>query len=128
MVITALQLGLLFARLTPEQKLNIRRLYAINWSNGSMCGRHIHSKKYRSRQRQTLVGQDRLNAKSRTLSQSKSVLLNQALGIAPYQSSSEELMCLGCLMNVSSTEEFRMRKGWDTYSQYVVPLPLNHIH
>ena len=57
MVLIALQLGLLFARLTLEKELNTRALFTTIWPDCSVCGRHLRSKGFRPRQMKTLVGQ-----------------------------------------------------------------------
>lgn len=57
MVFIALQLGLLFARLTLEKELYTRAQFPTIWPDCSVCGRHIRSKGFRPRQMKTLVGQ-----------------------------------------------------------------------
>lgn len=57
MVFIALQLGLMFARLTIEKELKTRAQFPTMWPDCSVCGRPIRSKGFRSRQMKTLVGQ-----------------------------------------------------------------------
>jgi hypothetical protein len=101
----ALQLGLWFARKTLETELSERASAATIWPECPHCKRRMRSKGFRPRQMKTLIGliqwQRRVGeCPNRTCKVSLSVPFDEALGILPYQSSSEELKRLGCLLSV----------------------------
>ena len=56
LVWTALQLGLLFARLVVAQELNKRALAATKWPACPNCQGKMRSKGFRPRQMSTLIG------------------------------------------------------------------------
>lgn len=56
MVIVALQLGLIFARLLLEEELEHRGKEKSLWPSCVSCGKRLHSKGWETRQMQTLVG------------------------------------------------------------------------
>ena len=56
LVWTALQLGLLFARLAVEQELNNRAKAPTEWPACPKCQGNIRSKGLRPRQMETLIG------------------------------------------------------------------------
>ena len=65
----------------------------------------MRSKGFRPRQMETLIGRVHWNRRvghcpNKTCKVSLSVPLDEALGIKPYQSSSEEVKRLGCLMSI----------------------------
>jgi hypothetical protein len=65
----------------------------------------MRSKGFRPRQMETLIGQIHWKrrvgyCRNKSCKVSLSVPLDEALGIVPYQSSSEELKRLGCLMSI----------------------------
>jgi hypothetical protein len=53
---TALQMGLLLARLIVEQELTWRAHQPMTWGSCLTCGSRLHSKGWQSRQLQTGVG------------------------------------------------------------------------
>ena len=105
LVWNALQLGLLFARLSLESELRHRASALTVWPDCPECKRPMRSKGFRPRQMETLIGRVHWNRRvghcpNKTCKVSLSVPLDEALGIKPYQSSSEEVKRLGCLMSI----------------------------
>jgi hypothetical protein len=114
LVWNALQLGLLVARLCLENELNQRALVPTHWPDCPQCNRAMRSKGFRPRQMETLIGRIHWNRRvghcpNKSCKVSLSVPLDEALGILPYQSSSEELKRLGCLMSIVMPYE---RSSW----------------
>jgi hypothetical protein len=104
-VLKALALGLLFARLALEGELNQRASAPTHWPDCPQCNRPMRSKGCRPRQMETLIGRIHWNRRvghcaNKSCKVSLSVPFDEALGIVPYQSSSEELKRLGCLMSI----------------------------
>jgi len=104
MVWIALQMGLFIARLLLEKELENRAQQLLAWGNCSKCGTKMQSKGWQSRQMETLVGKigwkRRVGRCPKGCAQSLAIPLDEALGIKPHQSSSEELIRLGCLLSV----------------------------
>ena len=81
-----------------------------NWHQCTGCQKQICSKGFRPRQMSTLIGcikwKRRVGKCTTKICQvSLSVPLDEALGITPDQSSSEELIRLGCLLSIVMPDE-----------------------
>jgi len=104
MVQIGLQMGLFLARKLIEQELEQRAQQPMNWDNCSLCGTKLQSKGWQSRKMETLVGkiewQRRVGRCRKGCPKSLSIPLDEAIGIKPHQSGSEELMRLGCLLSI----------------------------
>lgn len=104
MVWIAMQMGLWLARGILETELKRRASLMAEWGKCQQCSSKIQSKGWRERQMETLIGkihwQRRIGRCPKGCHGSLSVPLDEALGIAPHQGSSEELMRLGCLLSL----------------------------
>ena len=104
MVWIAMQMGLWLARGILEKELKRRAKRIRDWGKCQQCGRKMHSKGWRKRQMETLIGkihwQRRVGRCPKGCHGRLSVPLDEALGITPYQCSSEELVRLGCLLSL----------------------------
>ena len=104
MVLISLQMGLWLARAVLESEIRRRAEGPSEWGTCLKCGHKHRSKGWRTRQIETMVGRiywkRRVGHCPKGCKGSLSVPLDEALGIAPHQGSSEELMRLGCLLSV----------------------------
>jgi hypothetical protein len=100
----AMQMGLWIARGIVEAELRRRAKVIVEWSKCQQCGHKLQSKGWRERQIETVIGKINWNRRvgrcPKGCRGSLTVPLDEALGIKPNQSSSEELMRLGCLLSV----------------------------
>lgn len=98
----ALQMGLWLARQVAQQELHRRSQQPLAWPQCPECGHQFHSKGWRSRQMQTLIGtliwKRRVGRCSQGCPGSQCVPLDVALGIAPHQQTDEGLLRLGILL------------------------------
>ncbi|MER3436089.1 MAG: ISKra4 family transposase, partial [Leptolyngbya sp. ERB_1_1] len=104
LVLAAWQIGVWFARALVTHHLNERARLPQVWDNGHQCGSRLESKGFVSRRMLTLVGwvewRRRVGRCPNRCAGSHDAPFDKALGIAPYQQTSIELMRLGCLLAV----------------------------
>lgn len=104
MVWVAWQMGLWVARGLVEAQLQTRAEQPTQWPSCTHCGRRLHSNGLEPRQLVTLVGRvhwrRRVGICPGKCKGSRQIPLDQTLGIAPYQQTSEEVQRLGCLLCV----------------------------